>query len=134
VVCSVRRSVKGDREREVLHDREAADIRVEQRPKYSSKRIRPSNMNHEITSYRSQIDALDGELILLLKKRFKLAREIAIFKRRSGTPVIDHEREHCVFEQVSAASSDTDRANIVAVFRQILQESRAVQLKASEPR
>jgi chorismate mutase len=91
-------------------------------------------MNHEITSYRSQIDALDGELILLLKKRFKLAREIAIFKRRSGTPVIDHEREHCVFEQVSAASSDTDRANIVAVFRQILQESRAVQLKASEPR
>jgi chorismate mutase len=57
-------------------------------------------VNHEITSYPSQIDALDGELILLVKERFKLAREIAIFKRRSGTPVIHHERERCILEEV----------------------------------
>lgn len=82
-------------------------------------------MNYEITSYRSQIDALDRELVILLKRRFKLARELAIFKRRSGTPVIDRERERYILEQGSAMSSDTDRANIIAVFCEILQESRA---------
>jgi chorismate mutase len=91
-------------------------------------------MSHEITSYRSKIDEIDRDLIILLKRRFKLVRELAIFKRRSGTPVIDRDRERSILKQANAMSSDTDRANIIGVFCQILQESRAAQLKASEPR
>jgi chorismate mutase len=91
-------------------------------------------MNPQITSYRSSIDELDSELVSLLKRRFQLARELAVAKKRFGIPVIDHERELSVLERVSEISSEsTDRANIVAVFRQTLHESRAVQLKPGEP-
>jgi monofunctional chorismate mutase len=89
-------------------------------------------MNSKITSYRSAIDELDRQIVSLLKKRFQLARELAVAKKSSGIPVMDHERELSILEGVSTMSSESpDRANLVAVFRQILQESRAVQLRTS---
>ena len=88
--------------------------------------------NPQITSYRSAIDELDTELVSLLKKRFQLARELAVAKKSSGIPVMNHERELSILERVSTMSSESpDLSNIVAVFRQILQESRAVQLSTS---
>jgi monofunctional chorismate mutase len=90
-------------------------------------------MDSEINSYRSKVDQLDGEIVSLLKKRFQLARDLAAAKKRSGLPVMDHERELSILERVSAMSMDTpDRVNLLAVFRQILQESRSIQLKTSE--
>ena len=49
--------------------------------------------NPQITSYRSAIDEIDGELVSLLKKRFQRARELAVAKKRAGIAVMNHERE-----------------------------------------
>jgi chorismate mutase len=87
-------------------------------------------MNSEIAHYRSAVDELDQQIVGLLKARFQLARELAVAKKRAAVPVMDHERELSILERVSTMSSNSpDRTNVVAVFRHIIQESRAVQLR-----
>jgi chorismate mutase len=87
-------------------------------------------MNSAIVSYRSAVDELDNQMAALLKRRFELARELAVAKKNAAVPVMDHERELSILERVSTLSSDSpDRTSVVAVFRHIIQESRAVQLR-----
>jgi monofunctional chorismate mutase len=90
-------------------------------------------MNDEISSYRLAVDEIDSQIFSLLKKRFQVARQLAVAKKKSGIPVKDHERELSILERVSTLGFESpDRANIVAVFRQIIQESRAIQLKTGD--
>jgi chorismate mutase len=91
-------------------------------------------MNSQITDCRSALDEIDRQLVALVEKRFQRARELAHVKKQSGVPVIDRARELSTLKRVAALSSQSAcRANIVARFRQVLQESRAVQLMAAEP-
>jgi chorismate mutase len=89
-------------------------------------------MNPEIVTCLSEIEQLDREVVSLLQRRFKLARVIGAAKKASGLPVFDREREQLTLEKVCAMGSDSSEAsNLVAVFRHILEESRAIELKAA---
>ena len=91
-------------------------------------------MNSQITDCRPAIDEMDRQLVALVEKRFQRARELARGKKQSGVPVIDRARELSILKRVAALSSQSPcRANIFARFRQVLQESRAVQLRTAEP-
>lgn len=85
-----------------------------------------------MTAGLAEIEQLDSEVIYLLARRFERARDLALLKKNSAVRVIDHERELSTLERVFALSSEHYAAtSIVAVFRRILEESRAVELKAT---
>ena len=89
-------------------------------------------MNPEMATRLLEIDQLDRQLVYLLERRFKLAAELALAKKTSGMRVIDHERELSTLERIFAMSSEAfEGASIVAIFRKILEESRAVELKTT---
>ena len=89
-------------------------------------------MSSKITTSLSRIQELDRELVALLQKRFQLARELALTKKISGLPVMDREGERAVIDSVLKMSSDRlEGGNIIAVFRQVLEESRAIKVRTA---
>jgi len=94
-----------------------------------------ANPSSAIGKCRSAVDQIDDEIVALLNERFEISRELATIKQELDVPIMDHERELSILERVSTMSlKSPDRANIVTVFRQILQESRTVQLHAQQCR
>lgn len=77
---------------------------------------------------RSHIDALDDELLALLDRRAKLAKQVATVKRavarregESATGFHDPEREQKVLERLSARGAGAfPRGAIRAVFREVM--------------
>jgi chorismate mutase len=87
------------------------------------------SMTSEIVTRRSEIEQLDREFLCLLQKRFKLAHVLRVAKKASGLPVFDRERERLTLENFRAVGSDSSEAsNLLAVFRHLLEEARAIEL------
>lgn len=88
-------------------------------------------MNHDITAYLAEMNELDRQIISLLGRRFQLARSLALARKACAMRLIDHERELSTLEKIFALNREYYGAvSIVAVFRKIVEESRAVELKA----
>jgi chorismate mutase len=81
-----------------------------------------------LASLRAKIDALDGELLLLLNRRAQLAIEVGEVKGSVGSLVRDAAREHEVLEQVRQANpGPLDEQAVTKLFRLIICESRRVE-------
>jgi chorismate mutase len=50
-----------------------------------------------LESLRGQIDRIDEELLILLKRRFQTSKKIAKYKLEHNMPVFDKERENLIF-------------------------------------
>lgn len=61
-----------------------------------------------LESYREQIDAIDAELIALLKKRLQIAEKIGMYKKANNIDVLDKSREHEIIEKLSAGAKEHD--------------------------
>jgi chorismate mutase / prephenate dehydratase len=87
-----------------------------------------------IEDWRTQINALDGELLRLLNKRAQIALKVGESKAASGVHLCDHTREREVIERMCDANEGPldDRA-IVELYRAIIHESRRIQARAAEP-
>jgi prephenate dehydratase/chorismate mutase len=87
-----------------------------------------------IDDWRSQIDALDGELLGLLNERARIALKVGESKKEAGAALCDHTREREVIERMCAANEGPldDRA-IVELYRAIIHESRRIQNLATQP-
>ena len=85
-----------------------------------------------INDWRSEIDALDEQLLLLLNKRASLASKIGESKTAAGLSLCDHTREREVIERMCAANQGPldDRA-VVELFRAVIHESRRIQKSAT---
>ena len=46
-----------------------------------------------LAAYRSSIDNIDAALVLLLAERFKITKQVGVYKAKSGLPPADGERE-----------------------------------------
>ncbi len=46
-----------------------------------------------LAGYRASIDNIDASLVMLLGERFKITRQVGIYKARVGLPAADPERE-----------------------------------------
>src|SRR5437762_12256498 len=84
-----------------------------------------------IEDWRTQINALDIELLRLLNKRAQLALRVGESKTAEGLSLCDHTREREVIERMCEANAGPldDRA-IVELFRAVIHESRRIQTRA----
>jgi len=86
-----------------------------------------------IKDWRSEIDAIDGELLRLLNKRARLAVRVGQSKELAGQALCDPIRELEVIERVCRANRGPLRERaIVKLFRCIIRESRRVEAGITE--
>ena len=70
-------------------------------------------IDETLAGYRSSIDNIDATLILLLAERFKVTRQVGVYKASVGLPPADPEREN---EQIARLSRLAERANLDPSF------------------
>src|SRR3989441_12773706 len=81
-----------------------------------------------IEDCRTQINALDAELLQLLNKRAQLALKVGESKTASGLSLCDHTREREVIERMCEENEGPlDERAIVELFRAVIHESRRIQ-------
>src|SRR5258708_23405387 len=81
-----------------------------------------------LEGWRSEINAVDNELLRLLNRRAQLALKVGESKKDSGLSVCDHTREREVTERMCSINAGPldDRA-VVELFRAVIHESRRIQ-------
>src|SRR5881392_2390005 len=86
-----------------------------------------------IDDWRSRINDLDRELLLLLNERAGIALKVGESKKEAGLSLCDHTREREVIERMCAANEGPldDRA-IIELFRAVIHESRRIQARAAD--
>jgi chorismate mutase-like protein len=78
-----------------------------------------------IQHWRSEIDRVDEELLLLLNRRARYAIEIGLLKRRAGLPIEVPEREAAIIARmVEANEGPLDGDAIRRLFEAVIGESR----------
>ena len=81
----------------------------------------------DITELRREIDGVDSELVRLYLRRMETAAEIGAYKRQNGLPVYDPQREAQLLERVSALAGPEHEAGVQALFRLLMERSKAWQ-------
>ncbi len=78
---------------------------------------------------RKIINKIDKEIIKLLVKRIKCAKEIKNYKKRNKLKIIDKEREKEIFKAIEkqAEKYKIDKIFLKHVFKIIIKNSRNVQ-------
>ena len=83
------------------------------------------NGHKSLEDWRSQIDALDAELLRLLNQRASIACEIAAIKVASGLPAYDGNRERQVLARVVEKNTGPlDHQSVTDIFSGIIRETR----------
>ncbi len=77
---------------------------------------------------RDEFDKIDKEVVSLLERRFELSEKIGVYKSGLNIEVEDATREGQVLQNIARLSTDKCSANIVQIYRAILNESKKVQL------
>lgn len=87
----------------------------------------------EIEDWRREIDAIDEELLRLMKRRAHLALEIGALKRRAGLPLCDPSREREILGRMRSLNDGVlDDEALTAIFRRLIRESLRVQRESLE--
>ena len=86
-----------------------------------------------IEDWRSEINAIDDELLRLLNMRARLAINVGQSKKLAGSALCDPRREQEVIERARRANQGPlDENAIVELFGCIIRESRRVEAEATE--
>ena len=82
----------------------------------------------ELSEIRTEIDAIDAQIVELYETRMKLTSEVADYKIETGKQIFDKEREESKLERLkSMAGSEFTRHGICELFEQIMSMSRKKQ-------
>ena len=77
---------------------------------------------------RQEIDQIDDQIVKLLEERMHLVEGVVAYKKASGKPILDTNREAVIFEKVRNRVGDKRyQETIVATFSDILKRSRDYQ-------
>lgn len=77
---------------------------------------------------RTEIDAIDTQIVELLSRRIAVAKDIARLKLAAGLPICDPSREQDVVDRAkSLANSRVSETAVESIFDAILEESKRVQ-------
>ena len=85
----------------------------------------------ELKDYRAALDRLDRELTELLVRRMELAGQIGEYKKARGLPILDAAREDEKLDATESLCPEAYRGELRAVFRSVMEQSRALQLRRS---
>jgi chorismate mutase/prephenate dehydratase len=79
-----------------------------------------------LAEIRSQIDAIDRQLLDLLRRRTELAQEVGKLKQSDGKPFFTPERERQIYDQLQQTNLHPLRKeHAIAIFREIISAARA---------
>ena len=81
----------------------------------------------DITSYRSQIDSIDNELVCLFCRRMELSARIAEYKKANGLPIYVPAREQKILEDVAAKAGAELAPSITELFTLLFRLSKDYQ-------
>lgn len=85
-----------------------------------------------LDNIRKEIDAIDNELVPLLKKRMLCSLKVAEIKREQNLPVLHPEREQAIIDKVFDAGGEFG-SYIASVYREIMGVSREAQQAELSP-
>lgn len=78
-----------------------------------------------LPDFRARIDALDARIVRMLADRLAVCRDVAVYKRDRGLPVMQPERVEMVKEKAASAAvaAGLDRAFVLQVYSLIIDEA-----------
>ncbi len=85
-----------------------------------------------LDNIRKEIDAIDNELVPLLKKRMLCSLKVAEIKKQQNLPVLHPEREQAIIDKVYDAGGEFG-SYIASVYREIMGVSREAQQAELSP-
>ena len=79
----------------------------------------------ELDALRTEIDAVDEELVRALARRFAIVSRVAEYKARTGTPMMQSDRVREVGERSAALARDhgLDPAMVRRLFELLIEET-----------
>ena len=80
----------------------------------------------DLSEIRVEIDAIDNQLIDLFKRRMDCAKEVGLFKKERGIPVLNRQREDEILASVQEKGGEYG-ASARLLFANIMELSRALQ-------
>lgn len=90
--------------------------------------------NDALAKKRTLIDEVDHQIVLMLKKRFKLIRDIQKIKDKRKLPLYNKKREAQILMQAQRLLAKThNKREILNILKMILDESLKYLKKRAEP-
>ena len=80
----------------------------------------------EIDNLRIEIDALDSQIVSLLKQRMKKSKEIGIMKSKFNLELKDFAREQQIIHKFTE-NSNLNKEFVKEIYKLIFKESRRIQ-------
>ena len=79
-----------------------------------------------LSTLRDQIDQINRELVGLLGKRLKIAREIARLKKEYRLPILDSKRESAILEEIKSLATQHQLSSslVEEIFQIILKRTK----------
>jgi len=85
----------------------------------------------KLADCRREIDSIDAEILALLNRRAEVAERVGLLKAKAGIPIIDLNREGEILHKILCEKKGAlEDDSIVKIFRQIILESRRIQVDA----
>ena len=80
-----------------------------------------------LEKYRGELDQIDTQLLELFQQRMKVVKDIAEYKKKNNTAVLDKSRERSILKRIYNEARDNMGKPSVALFRTIIEQSKAYQ-------
>ena len=85
-------------------------------------------MDKRILELRQQIDELDEEIILLLKNRMGVSKEVGKLKEELDIPVEDKKREKEIIDRLTQqAGLNLSEQQLIRIFAAVFKSSKQIQ-------
>ena len=81
----------------------------------------------DLSVSRARIDEIDAQIIELFERRMHIAADVAAYKRATGKPVLDKQREAAKIDKATELASDEFKKFIPPLFSMMMEMSRAYQ-------
>jgi chorismate mutase len=84
----------------------------------------------KLEDWRTEIDEIDSQIVGLLNRRARAARNVGAVKAQAGLPIVDIEREDEVLRKVSTGNEGIfENQTVIEIYGKILQNSRQIQIE-----
>ena len=83
----------------------------------------------DIQDYRAEINEIDDQLRALFLRRMEAARQIGLYKKANGLPVLDSSREEAILARVSEGLDSPMDELTRALYRKLFALSREYQTR-----
>ena len=84
-------------------------------------------VNLNLDDIRTEISAINDEMLALFVKRMELSSQVAAYKIANGLPTLDRKREEAILQKVADNTSEEFRQYALELFRTMMDLSKQYQ-------